>query len=113
MKFPEVRMRRRRKDEATRRRFRETELRVSQLVMPYFVVPGEAVRRPIGSLPGQYHLSVDELVKEAAELTRLGVVALLLFGQLLVIRSKQNAPRFFASALWLRWRAYWTLLALR
>ena len=33
----------------------------AQLVQPYFVVPGEGVRREIGSMPGQYQLSIDEL----------------------------------------------------
>ncbi|MCG3204521.1 MAG: Delta-aminolevulinic acid dehydratase [Elusimicrobia bacterium] len=59
---------------------RETHLGPQNLIVPYFVVHGEKVRRPIPSMPGQYQLSVDELVKEAAQLESLGLKAVLLFG---------------------------------
>jgi porphobilinogen synthase len=38
------------------------------------------VREPIGSLPGQYRLSVDEALREAGLLAGLGIGGLLLFG---------------------------------
>jgi porphobilinogen synthase len=44
------------------------------------VRPGTGVREPIGSLPGQCRLSVDELVAEAERLASLGVGGVLLFG---------------------------------
>jgi len=58
----------------------ETSLRASELVQPLFVVPGSGIRRPIASLPGQYHLSADEAAKEAAAVRAAGVPAVLLFG---------------------------------
>jgi porphobilinogen synthase len=48
--------------------------------MPLFARPGKGVRRPIASMPGNFQLSVDELVKEAREIHKLGVPAILLFG---------------------------------
>src|SRR2546428_10983354 len=63
--FPVVRPRRLRQSAALRRLVRETELSVADLVLPLFVRPGRRIRRPISSMPGQFQLSVDELLKEA------------------------------------------------
>jgi porphobilinogen synthase len=80
MAFPTQRPRRLRKNENWRRMVRETSLSVDDLILPLFVVPGEGVRNPIGSMPGVSHLSVDEMVKEAAEIHDLGIPAVILFG---------------------------------
>lgn len=74
------RPRRMRRTEAARRLIRETHLSKDQLVMPLFVRPGKGVRAPIASMPGQFQFSVDQLVKECAELAEAGVPAILLFG---------------------------------
>lgn len=52
----------------------------SNFIHPLFVVHGEGVREEISSLPGQYHLSVDELVKECQEIYAQGVRSVMLFG---------------------------------
>jgi porphobilinogen synthase len=59
---------------------RETSLAVDDFVYPLFVVHGRGVREPITSMPGQSHLSVDELVKEAKDAAGMGIPAVLLFG---------------------------------
>ncbi len=59
---------------------RETRLEPSHFVLPLFACPGEGVRREIGAMPGNYQLSVDELVKECAEAHSLGVGGVILFG---------------------------------
>jgi porphobilinogen synthase len=59
---------------------RETHLEPSQFILPLFVCPGEGVRREIGAMPGNYQLSVDELVKECAEVESLGIGGVILFG---------------------------------
>ena len=59
---------------------RETELHARQLVLPLFARGGRKVRQPIGSMPGCFQLSVDELVKECAGAHADGVNAVLLFG---------------------------------
>lgn len=51
-----------------------------QLVMPLFVRPGFRVRAPIPAMPGQFQLSIDQLVKECRNLHLFGVSAVLLFG---------------------------------
>jgi len=80
MSFPVVRMRRLRKTEALRRMVRETRLSVDRLVLPLFVRPGEGVRRPIASMPGNFQCSADELVADCREAAGLGIPAVLLFG---------------------------------
>lgn len=79
-KFPEYRMRRLRRTPALRRMVRETEVDAGDLILPLFVVPGEGVRRPVGSMPGVAQTSVDELVRDAVEAYELGIPAVLLFG---------------------------------
>ena len=80
MAFPIHRMRRLRASESLRSLVRETRLAASQFILPLFVCPGEGVRRPISSMPGNFQLSVDELVKECVEVHALGLGGVILFG---------------------------------
>ncbi|MBV9079560.1 MAG: porphobilinogen synthase, partial [Elusimicrobia bacterium] len=78
--FPVHRPRRLRRTPALRRLVRETALSPDNFVMPYFVRPGRGGRREIESMPGQFQLSIDELLREAEAAYRLGIPAVLLFG---------------------------------
>ncbi|MSU57987.1 MAG: porphobilinogen synthase [Pedosphaera sp.] len=78
--FPAYRPRRLRQNAALRRLVSETQLNVSQLVLPLFVRSGRKVRKPINAMPGVFQLSPDELVREAARAHALGVPTVLLFG---------------------------------
>ena len=80
MYFPAYRPRRLRKNENFRRMIRETILSVDDLVYPLFVVPGKNIKKPINSMPGQFQMSVDILVKEVQNVRDLGIPAVLLFG---------------------------------
>jgi porphobilinogen synthase len=80
MPFPVTRLRRLRQSAALRALVRETELSVHHLVQPLFVREGARMRRPIRSMPGQFQLSVDELLKEAEQTAAVGVPAVILFG---------------------------------
>ncbi len=80
MAFPVHRMRRLRAKESLRSLVRETRLAPSQFILPLFTCPGEGVRRPINSMPGNSQLSVDELVKECVEAAKLGIGGVILFG---------------------------------
>ena len=77
--FPRVRMRRMRRDSFSRRLMRETRLSSEDFIYPMFVVEGSGQRVPVPSMPGVERVSIDELVKEAQELVRLGIPALALF----------------------------------
>jgi porphobilinogen synthase len=74
------RFRRTRMTESLRSMVRETELSVNDFIYPLFVVPGTKFRKEVGSMPGVYQLSVDELVRECAEVKALGIPAVILFG---------------------------------
>jgi porphobilinogen synthase len=80
MAFPIQRLRRLRQHETLRRMVRETRLSVSDLIYPLFVTEGKDQRREIPSMPGQFRLSIDLLVKEAGEVVGLGIPAIMLFG---------------------------------
>ena len=58
----------------------ETSFSVRDFVYPIFVTHGRDVHKPVEPMPGVYHLSVDRLVQEAAEVSRLGIPSVLLFG---------------------------------
>lgn len=80
MPYPIERPRRLRRGERLRRMVRETRLGAERLVYPLFVVPGRGLRREIGALPGCYHLSTDEVAREAREVEELGIAGVILFG---------------------------------
>jgi porphobilinogen synthase len=77
--FPAVRMRRNRRTEWSRRLVTENVLTTSDLIWPIFVVEGENVRQPVGSMPGVDRLSVDQTVKAAEEAAKLGIPVVALF----------------------------------
>jgi porphobilinogen synthase len=80
MSFPKIRMRRLRRSEAMRRLVRETALSVDDLVYPLFVREGRSLKKPIKSMSGCFHFSPDTIAAEAAEVAKLGIPAVLLFG---------------------------------
>ena len=80
MHFPEYRARRLRKTETLRQMVRETILRPSDFILPYFVRPGKGVKNPIPSMPGQSQLSPDKLLESLREPVDRGIRAILLFG---------------------------------
>lgn len=80
MNFPDYRPRRLRQNENFRRMVRETKLTVDDLVYPLFVTVGKGVKKPINSMPGNFQMSIDHLVKEVAKAKDLGIPAVLLFG---------------------------------
>lgn len=74
------RPRRLRRSANLRAMVREARLTADSLLLPFFVCPGERVRREVGSMPGVYNLSVDEVAREAAEAYEMGLKGVLLFG---------------------------------
>ena len=78
--FPVSRLRRLRRTTVLREMFRETTVNKSDLIYPLFIVEGENVRKEISSMPDQYQLSIDNVIRECAELDALGILSVLLFG---------------------------------
>ncbi|MBU4342418.1 MAG: porphobilinogen synthase [Candidatus Omnitrophica bacterium] len=78
--MPVNRLRRLRRNSAIRDWVSETVLRPKDLILPYFVIDGKGVDRPIKSLPEVSHLSIDKLLKEIAKVEKRGIRSILLFG---------------------------------
>lgn len=75
-----VRLRRLRRTDALRRVVRETRLDSAQFLWPLFVRSGQGIRTPIGSMPGVFQTSVDELLKDAQRAVDARIGGILLFG---------------------------------
>jgi len=77
--FSRIRMRRMRRDDFSRRLMRESVLTADDLIYPMFVLEGKKQREAVTSMPGVERVSIDELLKEAEELLKLGIPAVALF----------------------------------
>jgi porphobilinogen synthase len=78
--FPVQRPRRLRASQALRDFVAETSLADARFVLPLFARPGKNIRKPVGSMPGVFQLSVDEIQREAESALHAGVRSVLLFG---------------------------------
>ena len=90
-RFPQVRMRRMRRDAFSRRLMREHRLSVDDLIYPMFVLEGDQQREPVASMPGIARRSIDLLLAEAEELVALGIPAVALFPVTPVERKSEDA----------------------
>ena len=93
--FPRRRMRRMRRDDFSRRLMRESSLSVDDLIYPMFILEGEGQREPVASMPGVERVSIDELIKEAAELVELGIPAVALFPVTPVEKKSEDAAEAY------------------
>ena len=80
MSFPIHRPRRLRLNRIIRSMVRETHLTQEDFIYPMFVTFGKGVKKKISSMPGCFQQSVDGIVKEAEQVYKLGIPAVLLFG---------------------------------
>ncbi len=78
--YPTARLRRLRMTETMRSMVRETHLSKDDFIYPLFVVPGKNVKKEVSSMPGVFQMSVDQIVRECAEVKSLGLRAVLFFG---------------------------------
>lgn len=78
--FPIHRPRRLRRNEVVRRMVRETSISPDDFIYPLFAAYGKGVKKEISSMPGCFHESVDELVKNAKEVHSIGIPSVILFG---------------------------------
>lgn len=78
--FPQMRLRRLRRNEALRALVRETKVEAGDLIYPLFVVEGNKIKQEINSMPGIYRYSPDLLPEELQSIARLGIPGVILFG---------------------------------
>lgn len=74
------RHRRLRRTTSLRKLVSEHRLHTDDLIYPLFVVEGKQIKQEVPSMPGVYHLSLDNLDKEIEEISSLGIRAIMLFG---------------------------------
>ena len=77
--FPDIRMRRLRQHDWTRRLVAETSLAPGNLIWPLFLIDGEKEREPIAAMPGVDRLTIDFAVRAADQAAELGIPVLALF----------------------------------
>ncbi len=71
---------RRLRRENLRSLFRESRLRIEDLIVPIFVDETAKGKREIPSMPGYYRLPIEEVAKEIGECMDLGLKAFIFFG---------------------------------
>ncbi|PAF43662.1 porphobilinogen synthase [Helicobacter sp. 11S02629-2] len=59
---------------------RDVRLDIKDFIYPLFAVHGEGIKNEIGSMPGVFQMSVDEILIECDILQTLGINTILLFG---------------------------------
>ncbi len=77
--YPNLRMRRMRRDEFSRRLMRENVVTANDFIYPMFILEGSNQKEVVPSMPGVERVSVDLLLKEAEECLKLGIPAIALF----------------------------------
>ena len=88
-------MRRMRRDDFSRRLMRESSLSVDDLIFPVFILEGSGQRESVESMPGVERVSIDELLKDAAEIVKLGIPALALFPVTPVEKKTEDAQEAY------------------
>jgi len=78
--FPITRARRLRANQQIRSLVQETRLDINDFVYPIFVREGKNIKNPIKSMPGIFQFSIDEAIKEAKEICKMGIKSVILFG---------------------------------
>ena len=96
-RYPKTRMRRLRADQFSRDLVSENRVHVSDLIYPVFVTDGSQQREQINSMPGVERLSIDELVKDAEELHKLGIPSIAIFPVVGTDKKSEQAEESFNS----------------
>ena len=80
--YPQIRMRRNRRDHWNRRLVRENIVTVDDFIWPIFVAEGEGKKEEIDAMPGQFRWSPDRIAEAAREAADLGIPAVAIFPEI-------------------------------
>ena len=88
-KFPELRLRRSRKNNWSRRLIEENNLTSNDFILPIFLIDGKNKKQPIKSMPGVYRYTIDKLnfIVDKAIKKKLPMIALFPYTD----KKKKNA----------------------
>ena len=93
MSYPRTRLRRLRYNKVIRDLVDDTNLSTKDLIYPIFVCEGKNIKKEITSMPGQFQLSIDNVLKICDELVSKNIYSIILFG----IPSKKDEEGLVAS----------------
>ena len=80
MSYPRTRLRRLRYNKVIRDLVDDTNLSTKDLIYPIFVCEGKNIKKEITSMPGQFQLSIDNVLKICDELVSKNIYSIILFG---------------------------------
>ena len=78
-KYPNLRLRRNRKNDWIRRLTKENTLSVDDLVQPIFLIEGKNKKIPIKSMPGVFRYSLDKVNHLVKDLIKIGIPMIAIF----------------------------------
>jgi len=93
--YPNLRMRRMRKNDFSRRLMRENMLSADDFIYPMFILEGENQRQAVPSMPGVERVSIDLLLKEAEQCIELGIPTIALFPVVPEAKKSDDAAEAF------------------
>ena len=94
-KFPNLRLRRSRKNDWSRRLIAENNLTPNDFILPVFLIDGKNKKQNINSMPGVYRYSLDKLSSVVDKALKLKLPMIALFPY----TNKKDKDRFGTEAL--------------
>ena len=88
--YPNVRLRRNRKTEWSRRLVSENNLSTNDLIWPIFIKEGKNIKEPIKSMPGVYRYSLDKIEKLVEKALKNKIPMIALFPNTSVAKKNKN-----------------------
>ena len=87
-RYPNVRLRRNRKEDWSRRLVQENTLSANDLIWPIFITDGKNIKEPIKSMPGVYRYSLDKIERLVENAIRKKIPMISIFPN--IKNSKKN-----------------------
>lgn len=78
--YPSTRLRRLRQQSRLRELVAETQLSISDFILPLFIKADGDTKQPISAMPGHFQLTLADIDKEIEEIKNLGIPGVILFG---------------------------------
>ena len=94
-KFPELRLRRSRKNDWSRRLVEENNLTPNDFILPIFLIDGKNKKQTIQSMPGVYRYSLDKISFVIDKAIRKGLPMIALFPYTDIKKKKSFRNRSF------------------
>ncbi|MFQ3307591.1 MAG: porphobilinogen synthase [Candidatus Midichloriaceae bacterium] len=97
IKHPYTRLRRTRNKNWSRDLIAENNIKISNLIQPYFISEGINIKDPIQTMPGVYRLSIDNLLKEIKNAVNIGIKVFMIFPCIEQNKKSYNAKEAYNS----------------